>query len=258
LAALRLQENAIRKRNLRPLALQSGPAALNFWRSDVVDLNSLTPPEMARLLGRPEGETGRTVADMLNRVNAKIIATVYQRLRLKPQERILEIGFGNGKLVRDLVSSADQLSYAGVDIAETMVADATAFNADLVAAGRATFQLASAEALPFPDQSFDKVFAVNVIYFWPEPIGPLNEIRRILRPGGLSCVAAVVSAPGEPSPPYVRPELGFHSRDRETLLALHREAGFRHVEVDDDFRESITLPNGTERQRGYAIILAEP
>jgi SAM-dependent methyltransferase len=224
----------------------------------VVDLNNLTPSEMARLLGRPEGETGRTVADMLNRINAKIIAAVYQRLRLKPKERILEIGFGNGKLVRDLLSYADQLSYAGVDIAETMVTDATAFNADLVAAGRATFQLASAEALPFPDQSFDKVFAVNVIYFWPEPVAALTEIRRMLRPGGVSCIASAVSAPDEPSPPFARPEFGFHRRDRETLLALHREAGFCHVEADDDFRETITAPDGTNRKRSYAIILAEP
>jgi ubiquinone/menaquinone biosynthesis C-methylase UbiE len=158
----------------------------------VIDLNHLAPSEMARLLGKPEGEPGRAVADMLSPVNAKITEVVYQRLRLKPKERVLEIGFGNGRLLHDLLSCADELSYAGVDIAETMVADANAFNANLVAAGRAAFRLASAEALPFPDRSFDKVFAVNVIYFWREPLRPLGEMRRVLRPGGLSCVASVV------------------------------------------------------------------
>ena len=224
----------------------------------MIDLNDLVPSEMARLLGKPEGEAGRAVANMLNRVNERITAAVYKRLQLKPGERVLEIGFGNGKLLPALLSRADKLTYEGVDIAETMVADANAFNADLVAAGRAAFRLAAAETLPFLDQTFDKVFAVNVIYFWPRPLRPLSEIRRVLRPGGLSCIASAVSVPGESPPAFARPEFGFHRRDREALLALHREAGFGHVEVDDHYLESIALPDGSERKRSYAIVLAQP
>jgi hypothetical protein len=59
----------------------------------VVDLNALPPPEMARLLGKPEGEAGRALGERLNRVNADITAAVYRQLRLKPGERVLEIGF---------------------------------------------------------------------------------------------------------------------------------------------------------------------
>ncbi|WP_315743659.1 MULTISPECIES: class I SAM-dependent methyltransferase [unclassified Bradyrhizobium] len=224
----------------------------------MIDLNDLVPSEMARLLGKPEGESGRAVANMLNRINAGITAAVYERLQLKPGERVLEVGFGNGKLLPNLLSRADHLTYEGVDIAETMVADANAFNADLVAAGRAAFRLASAETLPFPDQTFDKVFAVNVIYFWPRPLRALSEIRRVLRPDGLSCIASAVSVPGEPPPAFARPEFGFYRRDLEAILALHREAGFDHVEVDDHYRESITLPDRADRKRNYVIVLAQP
>ena len=130
----------------------------------MVDLNALTPSEMARLLGKPEGEAGRAVGERLNRVNADITAAVYRRLLLRPGDRVLEIGFGNGKLLTALLACADDLTYVGVDISETMVTEAIAFNAELVAAGQASFRLAPAEAIPCPDQSSDKVFAVNVIY----------------------------------------------------------------------------------------------
>jgi ubiquinone/menaquinone biosynthesis C-methylase UbiE len=213
---------------------------------------------MARLLGKPDGESGHAVGEMLNRANAGVTAAVYQSLHLQPKEHVPEIGFANGRLLPTLMACADQLTYAGIDIAETMVAAANAFNADLIAAGRASFQLASAEALPFADRSFDKVFAVNVIYFWPEPIRPLAEMRRVLHPGGLSCIASAMSKPGEPPPPFARAEYGFHRRDLDTLLALHREAGFHHIEVDDSYQETITMPDGTNRKRSYAIIMGCP
>jgi SAM-dependent methyltransferase len=223
----------------------------------MVDLSSLAPSEMANMLGRPEGEVGRAVGEMLNRANANITAAVYERLMLRANDRVLEIGFGNGRLLPALMALADELTYVGVDRAETMVTEATAYNAELVAAGRASFRLGTAEAIPCTDGSFDRVFAVNVIYFWPEPVKALAEMRRVLRPGGLSVVAAVVSVPDEEPPPFARPEFGFHRRSRESLLALHRDAGFGSV-VIDDYQETATLPDGSSRKRSYAIILARP
>ena len=223
----------------------------------MVDLNALPPSEMARLLGKPEGEAGRAVGEMLNRVNAGITASVYQRLQLLGGDRVLEIGFGNGRLLPALLAQAHDLTYVGVDIAETMVTEAIAFNAELVAAGQASFQLARAEAIPYADESFDRVFAVNVIYFWPEPVSALAEMRRVLRPNGISVVATSVSGPGEAPPPFARPEFGFHRRDRETVAALHREAGFRNVELHD-YEEMTTRPDGTPWKRRYAVIVARP
>src|SRR5882724_10432113 len=147
---------------------------------------------MARLLGKPEGEAGRAVGERLNHVNADITAAVYQRLLLRQGDHVLEIGFGNGRLLPALLAYAHDLTYVGIDIAETMVTEAIAFNAELVAAGIASFRLASAEAIPRADESFDRVFAINVIYFWPDPVRALSEMRRVLRPGAMSAVAALV------------------------------------------------------------------
>lgn len=221
----------------------------------MVDLNSLPPSEMARLLGKPEGEAGIAISKRLNQINAGITSAVYQSLQLRRGERILEIGFANGKLLPELLSCADDLSYAGIDIASTMVDAAKDSNADLVASGRATFELASADEIPHPDASFDRVFAVNVIYFWPDPVRALAEMRRVLRPDGLSIVAAVNPDPQEPPPPFVREEFGFRARDAETVVALHREAGFAQVGIED-YEEIVPRPDGTPWKRRYAIVSA--
>jgi SAM-dependent methyltransferase len=227
------------------------------WSCRVVDLSKLSPAEMARTLGKPEGEVGRAVGEMLNRVNAGVTDATLHRLNLQTGDHVLEIGFANGRLTPSLLARADDVTYVGIDIAQTMVEEARAFNAELVAAGRATFELAAADAIPFPDHSFDKVFAVNVIYFWPEPLRALSEMRRVLRPDGLSIIASVISAPDEPPPPFARAEFGFHRRDRDTLVALHHEAGFGDVRVDEH-AESAVFPDGITRKRTYALVLARP
>ena len=223
----------------------------------MVDIDSLPPSEMARLLGKPEGEVGRAVGEMLNRINANITSAVYQRLMLRDNDRVLEIGFGNGRLLPALMALADNITYVGLDRAKTMVTEATSHNAEFVASARASFRLGSAEAIDCKDESFDRVFAVNVVYFWPEPVRALAEMRRVLRPGGLSIVASQVMLPGEEPPAFAKQEYGFYRRSREALLALHRDAGFSNVLVDD-YNETAPLPDGSSRKRSYAIILARP
>lgn len=223
----------------------------------MADLGTLSPAEMASQLGKPEGDIGRAVSEMMNRANANLTAAVYQRLMLQPGYRVLEIGFGNGRLLPPLLAFAEDLTYVGLDRSETMVAAASAFNAEPVASGHASFRLGTAEAIPCDDASFDRAFAVNVVYFWPEPIRALSEMRRVLRPNGLSVIASIVSGPDESAPPFAREEFGFYRRGRDALVGLHREAGFREVVVDDH-HEMAQLPDGTSRKRSYAIILARP
>lgn len=222
----------------------------------MVDLSNLAPSDMAQLLGKPEGEFGSAIGDNLNRTNRGITEAVYNRLQLQSAHHVLEIGFGNGKLLPDLLSKADGLTYVGFDIAATMVAEAQAFNADLVASGRAAFRLGPVEALDCADQSFDRVFAVNVFYFWPEPVRALSEMRRVLRPDGISIVAAVDPSIAATAP-FAREEFGFRLRDSDTISALHRQAGFGRVAVEP-YSEVTTRSDGTAWERHYALIVAQP
>ena len=124
----------------------------------------LPPAEFALQLDNPEGDAGRAVADLLNEANY-----------------VLEIGFGNGRTVPDVISQATDIQYTGIDISATMLEEASRFNAALVAAGRASFHLGAAAHMPFADGAFDRVFSTGVIHFWAEPDASLAEVRRVMR-----------------------------------------------------------------------------
>lgn len=217
-------------------------------------IQSLSPEEMARQLGRPEGEAGLAVAQRINTVNARVTDDTLRRLGLRAGNRVLEIGFGNGHLTPGLMALAPDLHYAGIDISETMVAEATAFNHTLVATGRARFEKVDVAKMPFADAAFDRAFAVNAIYFWPDQLAALREICRVMAPGG-RCVIASATPDTAAATNFMTEANGFRIPDRERLEALHREAGFGWVEIET-YDEVVTRPNGEPWQRIYFMVAA--
>jgi ubiquinone/menaquinone biosynthesis C-methylase UbiE len=222
----------------------------------MADFTTLSPAEQARQLGKPEGGLGVDIGLRMNKTNFKVTEAVYAKLDLATGMDVLEIGFGNGRLLPSFVQRAERLNYVGVDISPTMLEEARQFNAPLIAAGRADFRLADAEALPAPEASFDRAFAINVIYFWPDPRRQLAEIRRVLKPDGFSVIAAT-SPETAAQVPVMRQEYGFHIRDGETLAALHRTAGFAHIEVAL-FEDVVPRPDGGELSLRAYLVLARP
>ena len=128
-----------------------------------------------------------------------------------------------------------------------MVSEAEAFNEELIKAGRATFRLASVEAIPFATDAFDRALAVNTIYFWPDPFHALAEIRRVLRPDG---VLFVLAAPPEEMAKAPFTPFGFRVYDEVQLRKLHAEAGFLRVDCRAVSRHGADVgPNRHNRAR---------
>lgn len=94
-------------------------------------------------------------------------------------ESIADIGCGNGR-VAELCESRDIL-YTGSDISEGLLAQARRAHPG------ATFVASNMEHLPFADNSFDHVILVASFHHIPSSvkrIAVLNELKRIVRPGG--------------------------------------------------------------------------
>ena len=220
----------------------------------MVDLAHLSAAEMAAQLGRPEGDIGIAVGDYMSAINAHLIKAAYRYLAPPPQGRVLEIGVGNGKLIGDLLEMAPGVSYVGVDVSETMVYEARKNNQTLRKEGRLMLHVASVEALPFPDATFDRALAVNAIYFWPDQLAGLREIRRVLRDGALLVLASMTPETSVRSQ-AARPEYGFCVPSRDILELLHRRSGFASVTCDI-YKEDVRRLDGTPFRRDYHIVLA--
>lgn len=207
--------------------------------------DSLSLAEQARQLANPEGPAGVEVARWLNRNNKEGNARTLGMLDLRPGQRVLEVGFGNGCVAADVVGAAPDVQYDGVDISPTMVEEARRANPVLVAAGRARFHLADAACMPFEDAAFDRAFSTGVIHFWEEPLAPLAELRRVMRPGALAVLGALDAVC---PPPFARPEFGFHLRREDEWAELCRRAGFVSVATRALVSEQIG-PDGSPIRR---------
>lgn len=212
--------------------------------------SSLQPAEQARQLANPEGQVGLEVAEWLNGNNRVGNDRTLTWLGVQAGNRVLEIGFGNGRAAPDVIGQAADVQYVGIDISPTMVDEANRFNAVLVAAGRASFHLASAERMPFDDASFDRVFSTGVIHFWQDALVPLREVHRVMRPGNLAVMGALDT---RCPPQFARSEFGFYLRSAAEWVELCRQAGFGTVDAQNTESEQLT-PEGTPTKR-YAIRL---
>ena len=89
------------------------------------------------------------------------------------------MGCGTGSLILTLPAFANIASAAGIDLTEPYVAAARARNSD------PRFTLTRRRrALPYPNSSFDGAYSLLVLQFIPEARKAVEEMRRVVRPGG--------------------------------------------------------------------------
>jgi len=143
---------------------------------------------------------------------------VVSLLGVRPVDQVLELGFGPGVAVAELVRAGAAHVY-GIDHSGVMLRQASRRNAAAIRAGRVTLINAQADQLPRAvDGPFDAILAVNSLGFWPAPAERLAELRRRLAPGGRIAIASQPRCPGA-----TVDTSRSAARDIEDLL---RDAGF--------------------------------
>jgi ubiquinone/menaquinone biosynthesis C-methylase UbiE len=210
--------------------------------------SSLPLCEQASQLSNPVGPVGLAVAEWLNDNNRESTGQLLAMLGVQAGCHVLEVGFGNGRVAPAIVGQAADVHYAGIDISPTMVEEATRFNAQLVSVGDAEFHLAACERIPFADASFDRVLSIGVMHFWMDPITPLLEVRRVMRPNGVAVLGALDP---RSAPAFARPEFGFYLRTAAEWDSVFRTAGFGTVHAQVIETDQMN-PEGTPAKR-YAI-----
>jgi phosphatidylethanolamine/phosphatidyl-N-methylethanolamine N-methyltransferase len=106
---------------------------------------------------------------------------VLQALQLRPGERVLEVGVGTGL---SLPLYPPSVRITGIDVSREMLDKARARVARHNLGHVEALHEMDAEAMDFPDASFDKVVAMYVVSVVREPARLLKELHRVCRPDG--------------------------------------------------------------------------
>ena len=180
---------------------------------------------LRRQFGQPSGLLGALVGRLMARKNAAMNRAAVELLDVRSTDRVLEIGFGPGVAVQELSSRATEGLVAGIDPSDVMMRQATRRNQQAIDAGRVVLQFGTAAALPFDNETFDKVLAVNTFHHWGSTETGLLEVRRVIRPGGTLLLGLRMAL----AQPRILSAPGWTDEQLDEVRAQLLGAGFRDV-----------------------------
>jgi ubiquinone/menaquinone biosynthesis C-methylase UbiE len=187
----------------------------------------LSKKRLAKQLRKPSGILGKVVGKGLAQVNDIPNNWVIDLLKIEPNDYVLEIGFGPGLAIKQVSGLLNSGTVTGLDFSKTMVKEASKLNKEEIRNGKVKLEKGNSIDMPFADSSFSKVFAINVIYFWENPLINIREIYRVLKPGG----TLVIYSMGAVDPDFEKMGI-FELRGVEEIVRLFKESGFKSVKSE--------------------------
>jgi len=178
-----------------------------------------------------------------------VLTVDFERFPVAPGQRVLDMGCGGGRHAFALYrmgADVTALDRSASDLVEVEQMFAAMREADEVPAGaRARTVRGDAYALPFEDESFDRIIAAEILEHLPEDEKAMAELFRVLRPGGLLTVTV--------------PRWGPEKVCWALSDAYHEvEGGHVRIYKEDELTERLTRAGLEPQGTGYTHALHAP
>jgi ubiquinone/menaquinone biosynthesis C-methylase UbiE len=128
----------------------------------------------------------------MNSRHSKVTDWGLGQVSIEKEGTILDVGCGGGRTVSKLAAIATQGRVYGLDYSAESVAVAERTNRQWIGMGRVEIREGSVSHMPFADDAFDLVTAVETHFWWPDLPADMSEVLRVLKPGGRLVVVAEV------------------------------------------------------------------
>jgi SAM-dependent methyltransferase len=155
-------------------------------------------------------------------------------MEIKPNDDILEIGFGNGANIKLLLQRAVRGSVTGAEISETAIEMASRKNAKAISEGIVKLHQAAGNALPFEAGIYDKACTVATAYVIEDPGAVFKEMFRVLKPKGRAAVTFPVRENFMKFKPVGTD--GFYLHELADIEAAFHNAGFVNCRTERNDR----------------------
>ena len=133
---------------------------------------------------KPSGPFGIFTSNLMIKGNRKNYETMLVSLNPQPHDKLLEIGYGPGIGISMIAEVCSNCKIDGIDFSQLMYKRAGKYHKRLIAEGRVSLQFGDFLQAPLAENHYDKIFCVNVIYFWNELRTPFQSVHSLLNHNG--------------------------------------------------------------------------
>ena len=178
---------------------------------------------------KPTGFFGKILAKGMARGHKHFYKNAERVIDPKKDDKYLEIGFGSGIFIKRYISHVSKIS--GIDHSDDMVQLASEMNKNLVDVGKAEFKQGNASVLPWADNEFTVVTAIETFFFLHEVEKVLNEIFRVLQPGGRVVIEMAYNKDDGVNHQRVIKKISLRLYSGEEMKKLLTNAGFSNIVI---------------------------
>jgi ubiquinone/menaquinone biosynthesis C-methylase UbiE len=181
---------------------------------------------------KPKGFWGKMMIRNMNKNHFEVTGWGLSHYDFKGTDISLDIGCGGGRTV-NRISKMVKKSY-GIDYSKLAVEKSQKYNKKQIKSGKVEITQAGVSDLPYKDNTFDIVTAVETYYFWQDKLNDLKEIKRVLKPKGTILMIFEMCRTEENPDKWQEVEnlIDIKSVTEQEIIDILQSAGYVNIKTD--------------------------
>jgi len=139
---------------------------------------------------KPSGLIGRVITKIWSFYFKKLSLWAIKQTTISDNYRILEIGYGGGGTIKNLLALNKNLEIQGIDISKESYRTAQRVHSDSIRKGSVQLKIGNVENMPYQNNYFDRIFAIQTHIFWKDIKKSFQEVYRVLSSNSTLIIAS--------------------------------------------------------------------
>ena len=139
---------------------------------------------------KPSGLIGTVITKIWSFYFKKLSLWAIKQTTISDNYRILEIGYGGGSTIKNLLALNKNLEIHGIDISKESYRTAQRVHSDSIRKGSVQLKIGNVENMPYQNNYFDRIFAIQTHIFWKDIKKSFQEVYRVLSSNSTLIIAS--------------------------------------------------------------------
>lgn len=139
---------------------------------------------------KPSGLIGRVITKIWSFYFKKLSLWAIKQTTISDNYRILEIGYGGGSTIKNLLALNKNLEIHGIDISKESYRTAQCVHSDSIRKGSVQLKIGNVENMPYQNNYFDRIFAIQTHIFWKDIKKSFQEVYRVMSSNSTLIIAS--------------------------------------------------------------------